>query len=230
MVDPATNSLLVLYDSAQSIYEKQGTRRGFSFKSLGIQAQGRTTILKINYRNTRQILELANKIAAGILQPDTADDDGAPLLQPISCGRDGRAPTVMRLPSLKDELRAIRELLESAHAEGHAWGDMAILCRRHELMDECSNELAKRGIPYQVRHRSGDFQPLADCIKVMTMHVSKGLEFPVVALPGVGQLPEEGKDTQEEARVFYVAATRATHKLIITASGYGAFGQALAPG
>jgi superfamily I DNA/RNA helicase len=51
MVDPATNSLLVLYDDAQSIYERARSKQ-FSFKSVGIQAQGRTTILKINYRNT----------------------------------------------------------------------------------------------------------------------------------------------------------------------------------
>jgi superfamily I DNA/RNA helicase len=51
MVDPATNSLLVLYDDAQSIYER-AQKKNFSFKSVGIQAQGRTTILKINYRNT----------------------------------------------------------------------------------------------------------------------------------------------------------------------------------
>jgi superfamily I DNA/RNA helicase len=53
MVDPATNSLLVLYDDAQSIYERARSKQ-FSFKSVGIQAQGRTTILKINYRNTRR--------------------------------------------------------------------------------------------------------------------------------------------------------------------------------
>ena len=33
---------------------------------------------------------------------------------------------------------------------------------------------------------SGDYQPGAEAIQVMTMKVSKGLEFPVVALPGVG--------------------------------------------
>ena len=54
---PATNSLLVLYDDAQSIYERTQKSKTFSFKSVGIQAQGRTTILKINYRNTRQILQ-----------------------------------------------------------------------------------------------------------------------------------------------------------------------------
>ena len=44
----------------------------------------------------------------------------------------------------------------------------------------------------------------------MTMKVSKGLEFPVVALPGVGHMPAAGEDEQLAARVFYVAATRAT--------------------
>lgn len=227
MVDPTTNSLLVLYDSAQSIYEKSKTNQRFSFKSLGIQAQGRTTILKINYRNTRQILELANKVASGILQPDASDEDGAPLLQPISCGREGQAPITIRLPTFRDELRTIRELLESSHAEGHAWGDMAVLCRRHELMDEVARELARSNLPYQVRHRSGDFRPLDNTVKVMTMHASKGLEFPVVAIPGVGQMPDSEEDPEDEARVFYVAATRATHRLIVTASGTGSFGELL---
>jgi DUF1016 N-terminal domain len=34
-----------------------------------------------------------------------------------------------------------------------------------------------------------DFDPTSDKIKVMTMKVSKGLEFPVVALPTVGHMP-----------------------------------------
>ena len=55
------------------------------------------------------------------------------------------------------------------------------------------------------------------------MKVSKGLEFPVVALPGVGHMPAAGEDEKEAARVFYVAATRATHKLMITVSGKSHF-------
>jgi superfamily I DNA/RNA helicase len=45
MVDPTTNSLLLLYDDAQSIYERARSKQ-FSFKSVGVQAQGRTTILE----------------------------------------------------------------------------------------------------------------------------------------------------------------------------------------
>ena len=58
----------------------------------------------------------------------------------------------------------------------------------------------------------------------MTMKVSKGLEFPVVALPGVRHMPAAGEDEQEAARVFYVAATRATQRLVISVSGNGDFG------
>ena len=61
----------------------------------------------------------------------------------------------------------------------------------------------------------------------MTMKVSKGLEFPVVALPGVGHMPAAGEDEQEAARVFYVAATRATQRLVITVRGGAALGSAL---
>jgi hypothetical protein len=224
MVDPGTNSLLLLYDDAQSIYERRRSKQ-FSFKSLGIQAQGRTTILKINYRNTTQILQTANVIAAEFLTPEERDDDGVPLLRPVSCGRDGEAPMAIRLPSLRDEARKVAEQLAAAHQEGHAWGDMAVICHRHFQMDECANALQHLKLPHQVRHKSGSFDPGADSIKVLTMHVSKGLEFPVVALVGAGQMP--GEEPEEDARLFYVAATRATHRLLITVSGDGEFGKRL---
>ena len=61
--------------------------------------------------------------------------------------------------------------------------------------------------------------PNSDAIQVMTMKVSKGLEFPVVALPGVGHMPAPGEDEKEAARVFYVAATRATQRLMMGVGG-----------
>ncbi len=226
MVDPTTNSLLLLYDDAQSIYERSRTKQ-FSFKSVGVQAQGRTTILKINYRNTKQILQTASLIAADLLTADDRDDDGIPLLKPISCGRDGEAPLIIRLPTLRDEAIAIADHLSNAHHDGHAWGDMAILCADRHTRDLCARVLHQRKIPVQMRIGPGDFDPASDTVKVMTMKVSKGLEFPVVALPGVGHMPAQGEDEQEAARVFYVAATRATQTLLIGASGGGEFGKML---
>jgi ATP-dependent exoDNAse (exonuclease V) beta subunit len=94
-------------------------------------------------------------------------------------------------------------------------------------MDACANALRRLKLPHQVRKRSGDFNPRSDVINVMTMRVSKGLEFPIVALPGVGQMPVPGEDEAEQARLFYVAATRATHQLYVTVSGDCKFGQKL---
>ena len=222
MVDPTTNSLLVLYDDAQSIYERSRSKQ-FSFKSVGIQAQGRTTILKINYRNTRQILQTANLIAAELLTAEDHDEDGIPLLKPVSCGRDGEAPIIIRLPSLREEVAQMVDQLSAAHQEGHAWGDMAMICRNWSEMEACGRALKQRGLPHQVRKGSGTFNPAADTIKVLTMHVSKGLEFPVVALVGVGHMPAANQSEKDEARLFYVGATRATQRLIIGLSGDGQF-------
>ena len=227
MVDPGSNSLLLLYDDAQSIYERRHARQ-FSFKSVGIQAQGRTTILRINYRNTRQILETANLIAAELLNPDERDDDGVPLLRPVASGREGRAPLILRLPNIHREGDKLAELLAAAHASGRAWSEMAILCRRHQALEACSAALRRRKLPHQMRTRTGEYDPQADCIKLMTMHACKGLEFPLVALAGIGQMPGAEEDPKDEARLFYVAATRATQELIIAVSGNGEFGHKLA--
>ncbi len=51
------------------------------------------------------------------------------------------------------------------------------------------------------------------------MKVSKGLAFPVVALPGLGHMPVKGEDEQGAARVFYVGATRATQGLVVGVAG-----------
>jgi Nuclease-related domain/AAA domain/UvrD-like helicase C-terminal domain len=147
MVDPTTNSLLLLYDDAQSIYERSRSKN-FSFKSVGVQAQGRTTILRINYRNTRQILQTASLIAADLLTADDKDEDGIPLIKPVSCGRDGEAPLIIRLPNLSAEASKIADLLSSAHQEGHAWGDMAVICRHSWLQDECAHALSRARLPY----------------------------------------------------------------------------------
>lgn len=220
MVDPTTNSLLVLYDDAQSIYERARSKQ-FSFKSVGIQAQGRTTILKINYRNTRQILHTASLVAADLLTADDKDDDGIPLLKPVSCGREGQEPLIIKLPTLQAEAEAIADHLAQAHKEGFAWGDMAVLCADKDTRDLCARTLAQRKLPVENRTRPGDFDPTSNKIKVMTMRVSKGLEFPVVALPGVGHMPAPGEDEKEAARVFYVAATRATQRLVMGVCGKG---------
>ena len=60
------------------------------------------------------------------------------------------------------------------------------------------------------------------------MNVNKGQGFSVVASPGAGHMPTKGEDKQEAARLLYVAATRATQRLVIGVGGDGGFGTAIA--
>ncbi len=112
-------------------------------------------------------------------------------------------------------------------------------CLEHGLRDstetwlERVQQLRRRAVPFEKRlrdfleatvlQRETDwYDPRADRVTLMTLHASKGLEFPVVFIVGCeeGLLPyrREGKvfDADEERRLFYVGMTRAQHKLILT--------------
>ena len=63
----------------------------------------------------------------------------------------------------------------------------------------------------------------ADCVQIMTMHASKGLEFKVVFVAaGFRSSPRDKAERQEEVRLFYVALTRAEHKLYLPWSKWAA--------
>lgn len=225
MVDPATNSLLLLYDDAQSIYGKRRTAK-FSFKSVGIQSQGRTTILRVNYRNTNEILNCAFRFAEDVLQPEDRDEDDIPLVKPEMAGRHGAVPKLLRADSVHGEAEEIGRELQSAHDSGTPWKDMAVLFPAHFVGDEVATVFQKAKIPYERLEKnsaSRKYKAAEDSVKIMTMHASKGLEFPIVAISGLGFMPYRPDQAADDARLLYVAMTRATESLVMTASRKSAF-------
>ncbi len=79
-----------------------------------------------------------------------------------------------------------------------------------------------QGIPPSVLYSNEqdqlDFE--TEAVTLMTLHGSKGLEFPVVFLVGVDKevLPWKEADEDEERRLFYVGLTRSAERLYITSS------------
>jgi len=214
MVNPETNALLVLYDDAQAIYGR-ARRSKLSFKQLGIQAQGRTNILKINYRNTQEVLKLASGLAKELLQPSAADEDGVPLIAPISAGRHGSEPLVIKLPTLREEGEYIAQHLKAAHQDGTPWSDMAVIYHDYATVGkEVLATLRRLGIPVTY-YKDISFAEGEDTVKILTMHSCKGLEFPLVAIPGVVTLGADEKRQEDDARLLYVAMTRATRELVV---------------
>ncbi len=103
-----------------------------------------------------------------------------------------------------------------------------------DAMDKlCSLALEYKDVKSFLKKLEKDFKDLedknikasnvkGDCVKLMTMHGSKGLEFKIVWLPGLneGVIPSRGAttvaQTEEERRMLYVAMTRAKEALIMS--------------
>jgi hypothetical protein len=216
MIDPNTNSLLVLYDDAQNI-NGRSDRRKFTWKSLGVQAQGRTTILKLNYRNTLEILAVARGFASELLDAQAGEDDGVPLIAPESAGRRGAVPELIRANSASEEITTLISQLRDEQAHGRRLDDIAVLFRHNKQGDQWRDALERAGISCRLADDKGKASLflVKDAVRIISMKSSKGLEFPLVIIPGLGQMPAPGEDETHEARLLYVAMTRATERLVL---------------
>lgn len=221
MVDPATNALLVLYDDAQSIYRGKGKKTGldFSFASVGIQAQGRTTILKLNYRNTLEVLSVARAFATELLSGRDAGEDGVPIIVPESAGRRGAFPELIHCEGHWQEWDCLVTRIRDEQANGRVLNDMAIIYRNNAQAEAAERALTQAGIAYASGASSkgrGELYGSEDSVKIVSMHSSKGLEFGLVLIPGLGEMPKKGEAEADEARLLYVAMTRAIDRLVMT--------------
>lgn len=223
-VDPASQSLLVLYDDAQSLYR----RRKFSFSSVGIQARGRTTILRLNYRNTAELLHVAARFAGEGLAEQSAEEDGIPLVPPQSVGRHGPQPLWRDCADEAGELAAVVAFLRERRAGLDSWGQLAVLGRTKSDNEKICSALQRAGIPAGLLQNDAQAALVEDSVKVLTLHASKGLEFEAVAIPFVGGLPHpKAPSVEDESRVLYVGMTRSLEHLLLTASRDSPFSQRL---
>ncbi|MEP0913073.1 NERD domain-containing protein [Leptolyngbya sp. GB1-A1] len=220
MVDPETNSLLLLYDDAQNLKGGQQHRK-VSFAPLGIQARGRTTILKINYRNTYEVLTAAYEFAKDFLTPtaDAGNDDEPMLILPESAGRHWAKPELIHLSSFRQEMTYLIDRLQKLHSEGVSWNQMAIIYRHRWTAEAIEKAFGRSQISLEwvtKDRRSRNYKPQEDSIKLITMHSSKGLEYRVVCIPALGYVPHQDTELINETRLLYVAMTRAMEQLIMT--------------
>jgi len=91
---------------------------------------------------------------------------------------------------------------------------MAVIHRDHGIGNPVLATIRKAGIPVTYQDDI-TFAEKEDTVKFLTMHSCKGLEFPLVAIPGVGRAVVDEARKEEEARLLYVAITRATLELVV---------------
>ncbi len=229
MLDREEESLLLLYDDAQSIYRRGGLN--FTLSSVGIKAQGRTSILRLNYRNSREILAFAAAFANAYWQnQDVQDEDQIPVIAPEAAGISGPEPVVYQCVDFASEAEKAVKCIQAWQKKGLALNKVAILAYTKDQAKQVSEALVAQGIDTQLLLASRSkkaYQPHNNSVGIMTLHSSKGLEFSHVVVMGVGQMGKTADRISADARVLYVGLTRAQRALVVTGSGKGAFIQQL---
>ncbi|MFZ1765406.1 MAG: NERD domain-containing protein, partial [Candidatus Nitrotoga sp.] len=144
IIDPETNSLLLMYDDAQNIYSGS-KRRVFTWSSVGINASGRSTILKVNYRNTVEALDFSYQFVSAYLDKFSGTEE-IPLVHPEFSGRKGARPEVYRLANNPQEAEYVASWLKKRAEAGIPFCQMAVLCRFNYQVKNMVEKLAKEGI------------------------------------------------------------------------------------
>jgi hypothetical protein len=226
MVNPRTKALMVVYDDIQAIYK--GRERPV-WSQLGIEAKGGTTVLKVNYRNTAQILAYARRFASDVIgAPGTTADDEHAILLPEDAGRQGPEPELRQCVSIDAEAHCVAEWFLGRKKAGYEWPQMACLYPEHWIGERVAQVLAKHEVPIDMaKNNRNRVSTKRVAVRFLSMHTAKGLEFPCVAIAGLGLLGRHGEAVEECVRLTYVGVTRATHEALLTYSSESALVQRL---
>ena len=216
-------NLMVCGDTGQRIYPG-----GFSLSSLGIEVRGRSRILRINYRTTRQIRVFADTLL-GMESDDM--DGGVESRTAVRSLRTGPSPMLRGYPSRADEETALVESLRQRIAGGMRPDAIGVFARTNSEVKKIGELLEAASLPW--REMSDSDAPATPAIMVGTMYRAKGLEFKAVfigncsdgAFPSTSILGRIEDPVEKEAalqrmkRLLYVTMTRARDELTISWTG-----------
>lgn len=215
---------VVAFDSAQDIY-----RRKTLWNPPDMTARGRSTVMSVNYRNTREILEFA----MNFLSPDWSEaqldpDDDYALVPPEAARRTGSYPVVVECSDFRQEAREIADRVRERLDNGLRPDDVAVLFRAKGLREDLEKAFERKGIQHEYVYRESVINT-KDKVRISNVHQVKGLEFRSVFVGGVNQVrARDGeRDTDRIKSLLYVGMTRAQDELTVTFSGAGEVGEAL---
>ena len=132
-------------------------------------------------------------------------------------------PRLIEYPSLEDQLRAIKRIIET-----QSLTDVAILLPHNPETKQVSTILNQIGLNHEAKYEDkDDWKNRKENLnfsttnpKVMTYHSAKGLQFEAVFMPNIVPLDDDPERRVSEQKAIYVAMTRTYRYLYIMYSGY----------
>ena len=165
-----------------------------------------------NYRSTQSIVDASRALI------DFNPDRRAKNL--FTNNTEGHKVKHLYCEDCEEEAATIADFINRAIQQGWTASDFAVLCRSTKVQaihfEEAFSNLGI--LPHVVEDSS---ETPTNGVSIMTIHKSKGLEFPNVFVAGVcsGLLPHynsKEEDWDEELRLLYVAMTRAKNWLCLS--------------
>ncbi|MFC5988147.1 3'-5' exonuclease [Marinicrinis lubricantis] len=192
----------------------------------------------MNYRNTAQIAqfawnfyrsnsELKDKVKEGSVE-------GVEIIPPQATKRKGPEPIIKRCNSFKEEMEFISQHIKELVTEKKlSYSDVAILYRvkknyHTSYIDIIMKQLAIAKIPFywitENTTSKREYDKTENSVKVSTIDSAKGLDFRVVFIVNIENLPFHREENEErEVSLFYIGMTRALEWLFLTYSGESKF-------
>jgi superfamily I DNA/RNA helicase/mRNA-degrading endonuclease RelE of RelBE toxin-antitoxin system len=219
----APERLFITADANQSIYGS-----GFNWTDVhqSLKFQGRTSILRANYRSTYEIGEAAQSYLAsadGSLENDTNKSDGSSERIYIN---NGPLPDVRTILNSDHEAQLLVSFFRKAcRSLRLTISSCAVLCPSERIGRALAESL--HGLDIEANFMSGqDLNLTRPGVKLMTFNAAKGLEFPIVALAGFvsrnysatprGASVEEREETlARNRRTMFVGMTRAMCAMLV---------------
>ena len=227
---PDAKAAMVFYDNAQDVYGR-GTP---VWAQLGLNVQGRSTVMKESFRSTRPINEFAMNVLFRLQDPQGDADhrelvrrglvekqtrDGKPWWRIHFNRVDGPHPTFRKFPDRDREMDAMAAQVETwIVKEGLSPRDIKVLCNSKLIRNRTVQALETRLGRHRVRvvhETSTTFSDQDDTLVVSTAHSFKGYESEAVVVPGADKFSVKTADPLSSA--LYVAMTRARSLLYISA-------------
>lgn len=230
VLNPETQSLLLVEDKAQNIYKRKTSLS----QNTGLDFRGRSKILSINYRNTAQIVNFAwdfyrTHSSLGEKVKEGTSIEGVEIIPPQSTKRKGIEPQIKHCASFAEEVQWVAEQMKILHEQKKVpYAEMAVLYRvqkrySYSYIDVLQKELSKHGIPYnwftENTAAKRQFERHQEAVKLSTLDSSKGLDFKAVFIVNIDSMPFKLEEHPErEVSLFYIGMTRAMDWLFLSYS------------
>ena len=224
--DRSYSSMLFVSDTAQSIYPEAWLVKGRSFTSIGLDMTGKSTSLSKSYRTTMQIAYAAYSLIED--DKNILEDDN--FVKPSLIDKQGVYPVYRNFKNKVSEAEYIAETIKNELKDKYDYKDIAIISKLKNQLKDIKVFLEKKNIPYRELESNEELDFNEDCVKLLTMHCAKGLQFKSVIIAGLNDkiIPSRNFENEFEdsdfvesidRRLLYVGMTRATEELFLSSYG-----------